>query len=152
MSQTTRPGFNGFMSKMSEACASLTAFGNTAMKTGLDHALLELLELRASQVNGCAFCVQYHLGLAKDAGLQQSKIDMVAVWREASIFSASEKAALAWTEHLTRLTADGAPDSAWLDLQAHFSDEQIVSLTVAIASINTWNRIALGLGFQTAAV
>jgi AhpD family alkylhydroperoxidase len=151
MSQTNRPGFNGFMSKMSEACGALTTFGNTALKSGLEAEFLELLELRASQLNGCAFCIQYHLSLARDAGLSQHKIDVVVAWREASIFSPAEKAALAWTEHLTRLNEQGAPDDAWRELQKHFSDEQIVSITVAISSINAWNRIALGLGFQTPA-
>lgn len=149
MSLTTRPGFNGFMKNMSEACTSLTAFSGAALETGLDHALLELIELRASQINGCAFCVQYHLSLAREAGLSQQKMDVLAVWHEAgNVYTAAEIAALTWAEHLTRLTELGAPDTAWTELQKHFTDEQIMSLTIAVVSINAWNRIALGLGFS----
>ena len=151
MSQTNRPGFNGFMKDMSEACAALTTFSGTALKTGLDTALLELVELRASQINGCAFCIQYHLSLAREAGLSQQKIDLLVAWKEAPVYTAAEVAALTWAEHLTHLSDEGAPDQAWIEMQKHFSDEQIVSLTVAIASINTWNRIALGLGFKVSA-
>lgn len=152
MSTTKRPGFDGFMKNMAQACASLTTFSGAALETGLDHALLELVELRASQINGCAFCIQYHLGLAREAGLSQQKIDLLAVWREAGkVYSDAEVAALIWAEHLTNLTEVGAPDDAWIQLQNHFSEEQITSLTIAIASINTWNRIALGLGFKVVA-
>ncbi|MBO1114050.1 carboxymuconolactone decarboxylase family protein [Bordetella petrii] len=133
---------------MPQDAASLNALGADA-HAKLDAALIELLEVRASQINGCAFCIQYHLSLARKAGLQAAKIDLLAAWREAGdIYTPAERAALAWTEHLTDISRQGAPDPAWQALQEHFSDEQIVSLCVVIASINAWNRIAIALAFQ----
>lgn len=114
----------------------------------LDAALVELLKLRASQINGCAFCVQYHLDLARKAGVPALQLDMLAVWRESGVFSPREMAALDWTEHLTHVSRQGAPDAAWAALQAHFTPEQTLALSVLPAAINAWNRIALALRFS----
>jgi len=147
-SQTQRPNYAAFARLMPQDAASLNALGADA-HAKLDAALIELLEVRASQINGCAFCIQYHLGLARKAGLQAAKIDLLAAWREAGdIYTPAERAALAWTEHLTGISHQGAPDEAWHALQEHFSDEQIVGLCVVVASINAWNRIAIALAFQ----
>jgi len=145
---TQRPSYATFSRLMPQDAAALNALGADA-HAKLDAALIELMEVRASQINGCAFCVQYHLGLARKAGLSSIKIDLLATWQEAgNVYSPAERAALAWTEHLTDISRQGAPDPAWQALQEHFSDEQITGLCVVIATINAWNRIAIALGFQ----
>lgn len=115
-------------------------------ESGLEHSLQELVKLRASQINGCAFCVDMHARDARKAGETEQRLHLVAVWRESSLFTPRERAALAWTEALTRLP-NGEPEDAVYDaLKAHFSDGDIVKLTAAIAMINFWNRF--GVGFR----
>lgn len=127
--------------------AALRALGKAVEDSGLDPSLVEILKIRASQVNGCAFCLQFHLNRARKLGVAPAKIDLVATWREAVIFSRREAAALAWTEALT-LMADGPiPESAYADLESEFSAKEIAFLTAAIGLINAWNRIAGGLRF-----
>jgi AhpD family alkylhydroperoxidase len=115
------------------------ALGQAAAKAGLDKQLLELIKLRASQINGCAFCVQHHILLGEKLGLSADKLNLVVVWREASLFSARERAALAWTEALT-LLAGGVSDEVYAQASAEFSEKELTYLTSAIASINVWNR------------
>ena len=113
-------------------------------EAGLEHSLLELVKLRASQINGCAFCVDMHARDARKAGETEQRLHLVAVWREASLFSPRERAALAWTEALTRVADTHAPDEDYARLDEHFSDAEKVKLTLLIGVINTWNRIAIG--------
>ncbi len=115
--------------------------------SGLEKTLTELLKIRVSQINGCAFCLQFHITLARKAGLESNKIDLVAVWRDVSIFSDRERAALAWAEALTQMNRVHVPGALQINLQKVFSTQEIAFLTSAIASINAWNRIAGGLGF-----
>ena len=115
-----------------------------SQKSGLEPRLIHLLKLRASQINGCAFCVDMHIRHAREDGLGEQWIGLVSVWREASVFDARERAVLGWTEALTNISTSGAPDAAYEDLQAHFSEEEIVKLSVAIGTINVWNRLAVG--------
>lgn len=139
------PEFNGIAPA---AGAALRALGQAVDDSGLEKALTELVKLRASQLNGCAFCLQLHLNVARKLGLDARKLDLAAVWRDAGVFSARERAALAWTEALTRLDGpEGAPDGVWSQVQASFSAAEAVNLTAAIANINAWNRIAVGLRF-----
>ncbi len=127
---------------------ALAAMARVEAALELDARLHELVRLRASQLNGCAFCVQYHLNAARRLGVDARKLDLAAVWRDAGVFDARERAALAWTETLTRLDgADGAPDADYERMRAHFSTAEAVNLTAAIANINAWNRIAVGLRF-----
>ena len=126
---------------------AMRALGKAVDESGLDKALTELVKLRASQINGCAFCLQLHLNVARKLGLPQEKIDLLAVWRETTLFSDRERAALAWTEALTLTGDHDARTTASSDLKARFSEAEIVYLTVAIGTINQWNRIAIGLGF-----
>ena len=114
--------------------------------SGIDRALLEMLKLRASQINGCSFCVQLHSSEARRQGVPDERLHMVAAWRYANSFTAAEKAALAWCESITRLSELGPPERELEDLRVHYSDEQIVALTWAVAAINAWNRIAVPLG------
>ncbi len=118
--------------------------GRAVAETGLDRCLIELVNIRASQINGCAYCLSLHIPDALAAGLSQEKIDLVSAWHECGdLFTPREQAALAWTEYNTRL-ADGAPDDeAWEAVTATFSEDEAMALTWAIAAINTWNRIAV---------
>lgn len=128
--------------------AALAMLGRAVDESGLDKQLTELLKLRASQMNGCAFCLQYHLHLARKHGLSSAKIDLVATWRDCRMFSDRERAALAWTEALTLMARQHIADSAYEDLQAVFTTSEIAFLTAAIGAINAWNRIAGALQFD----
>jgi len=108
-------------------------------ESGLESSLLELVKLRASQINGCAFCVQHHIILAESLGVPADKLNLVVVWREAPQFSARERAALAWTEALTLLPG-GVSDEVYAQASAEFSEKELAYLTSAVASINVWNR------------
>ncbi|MBR0901410.1 MULTISPECIES: carboxymuconolactone decarboxylase family protein [Bradyrhizobium] len=115
------------------------ALGQLATKAGLDKHLVELVKLRASQINGCAFCVQHHVLLSERIGVPADKLHLVAVWREAPIFSARERAALAWAEALT-LLPEGVSDEVYSEASREFSESELTYLTSAVASINVWNR------------
>ena len=146
MSTETRMEFPVFSKLAPEARASLYALSKAVVDSGLDKTLVELIKIRASQLNGCAFCVQFHLNAAREAGVPQTKLDLVSVWRDAGIFSSREKAALAWTESLTESPID-ANDHAYAAAQREFSESELVFLTAAIAGINAWNRIAVAYRF-----
>jgi AhpD family alkylhydroperoxidase len=115
---------------------------------GLDRSLIELVRLRASQINSCAFCIDMHSKDARRAGETEQRLYLLNAWREAPFYTERERAALAWTEHLTRLSTDGAPDSEYERLRAVFSEAEIANLTVLVGLINLWNRI--GVGFRLA--
>lgn len=121
-----------------------------AEQSGLDPHLIHLIKLRASQINGCAFCVDMHTREARKHGLGEQWIALVCVWREAPIYDARERAVLGWTEALTNLSTSGAPDADFDALRVHFDDDEIVKLTTAIATINVWNRVAVGFRSQPA--
>ncbi|MEL6413953.1 MAG: carboxymuconolactone decarboxylase family protein [Pseudomonadota bacterium] len=108
---------------------------------GLDHALSVLIELRASQINQCAYCVGMHLNQARKAGVSQAKLDTLVVWREVEHFSAAEQAVLAWTEALTYLDRDQDLTEIRRDLRQHYSDDEISIITTDIGMINLWNRV-----------
>ena len=118
---------------------SCRALGRLAAKAGIDKQLLELVKLRASQINGCAFCVQFHILQGESLGISSDKLNLVVVWREAPQFSARERAALAWTEALT-LISEGVSDEVYAQASAEFFEQELTYLTSAIASINVWNR------------
>lgn len=112
-----------------------------------DPRLLNLVKIRASQINGCAYCVRLHTVEARERGETDQRLDMVAVWREADCFGRAERASLAWCEALTLLPDSGAPDELFEELSRHFTSQQVVALTLAIVAINGWNR--LNVGFRT---
>ncbi|HET7026389.1 MAG TPA: carboxymuconolactone decarboxylase family protein [Candidatus Limnocylindrales bacterium] len=112
--------------------------------SGLDPKLRELVKLRASQINGCAYCVDMHTKDAMAIGEDVQRLHLVAVWREAPVFSPRERAALEWTESLTLLSETGAPDDVYAEVAREFGPEQLVALTLAIVAINGWNRLAVG--------
>ncbi len=118
---------------------AVLALSQLAGKAGLDKQLIELVKIRASQINGCAFCVQYHILEAERLGVDTDKLNLLVVWREAPQFSSRERAALAWTEALTLLTG-GVSDEVYAQASAEFSESELAYLTSAVASINVWNR------------
>jgi AhpD family alkylhydroperoxidase len=113
-------------------------------KLGLEPRLLDLVKLRASQINGCAFCVDMHSSDLRKAGESERRVYAVAVWRETPFFTERERAALAWTEAITRVSETHAPDEDYELLRSHFNDKEMVDLTLAIVTINGWNRLAVG--------
>src|ERR1700727_882534 len=137
-----RSEYNDFMAIAPDAYEIVAALGHAAAKAGIDRQLLELIKLRASQINGCAFCVQFHILQSERLGIAADKLNLVVVWRESPVFSARERAALAWTEALTLLTG-GVSDEVYVQACAEFSDKELTYLTSAIASINAWNRFGV---------
>ncbi len=112
--------------------------------SGLDTGLYELVKIRASQLNGCAFCLDMHSRDARSNGEDQRRLDILAGWREArSFFTDSEQAALELTEAVTLIGDDGVPDTVWNEAASHFTDDDLVALLMAIATINVWNRLAV---------
>ncbi len=117
-----------------------------SVEQSLEPGLVKLVEIRASQINGCAICLDMHTREALEGGETQERIWMLDAWRESTLYSAREKAALGWTDALTRLCETRAPDSDYAALEAEFSDEEKVKLTMMIGVINSFNK--LGVGFR----
>lgn len=122
---------------------ALLGVENQIAKGSLDILLKELVRLRASQINGCAFCLDMHVTDAIKAGESSRRLATVAAWRETPFFSDRERAALAWTEALTLVAHDHVPDAAWEAVRPHFTDAELMELTAVITSINSWNRFAI---------
>ncbi len=110
---------------------------------GIEHALLELVKTRASQINGCAYCLDMHTKDALAGGETNQRLFTLSAWRETSFFNARERAALAWTEAVTRISKHPIEDALYDELCAHFSEREIVDLTLAVIVINGWNRLAI---------
>ena len=134
-----RSEYADFQSLAPDAFSAVRALSAIAVKAGLDKQLVELIKIRASQINGCAFCLQYHILQSEALGVPADKINLVAVWREAPQFSPRERAALAWTEALTVLS-NGVSDEVFAQASAEFGEKELMYLTSAVAAINTWNR------------
>jgi AhpD family alkylhydroperoxidase len=113
--------------------------------SGLEHSLLELVKLCASYLNGCAYCVDMHTKDARVAGETEQRLYAVPVWRETPFYTPRERAALAWTEAVTRLSPGGVPDAVYESVRAHFTELELVNLTMAVVTINGWNRLAISL-------
>ena len=120
------------------------AFSAQVGESGLEKPLLELVKVRASQINGCANCLNMHTAEARKAGETEQRLHLLAAWQEAPCYSDRERAALAWTEHLTEVASKRAPDAVYEALDAQFSKEEQVKLTMMINVINGWNRLAVG--------
>jgi AhpD family alkylhydroperoxidase len=112
-------------------------------QAGLDRKLLELVKLRASLINGCAYCVDMHTKVARSIGETEQRLYAVSLWREAPFYSDRERAALAWTEAVTLVSVDHVPDDTYELARAQFSEKELIDLTVAIVAINGWNRFAV---------
>ena len=112
-------------------------------QSGLDPKLLELVKLRASLINGCAYCVDMHTKVARSLGETEQRLYAVSVWQEAPFYTDRERAALAWTETVTLISVDHVPDEAYAAAREEFSEDELVALTTAIVAINGWNRLAV---------
>jgi AhpD family alkylhydroperoxidase len=126
------------------AMQAMRALEEASKELSIPRALRELIKMRVSQINGCAFCLNLHAPEARAAGVSQQKLDVLAAWRESPAFDAQERAALGWAEALTRIEATGAPDEDYQALAAAFGEQERVELTLVITTINAWNRFAVG--------
>jgi AhpD family alkylhydroperoxidase len=133
-----------FYTASPDALKAMIALETAVSKLPLEKTLIELVKLRASQINGCAFCIVLHNAVAIKVGETPRRLFAVTAWREAPFFSDRERAALLWTESLTQLSLTHAPDEDYEAVAAHFSPKEMVDLSVAINTINSWNRLAVG--------
>jgi AhpD family alkylhydroperoxidase len=131
------------------AYKAMLHFGEYADNSGLETSLIRLVQIRASQINGCAYCLDMHTQDARAEGESEQRLYLIAAWREAPFFSERERAALEWTEAITLVAEDHVPDEVYEQVRPHFSDEELVNLTMAINVINSWNR--LNVAFRTPA-
>lgn len=127
------------------AYEAMGALQHYTQESGLEHSLLELVKLRASQINECAYCLDMHSKDARAAGETEQRIHVLPAWREAPFYSARERAALAWAEAVT-LIHEGVPEGLYQEARQQFNEKELVDLTMAIITINGWNRLAIGLG------
>jgi len=127
-----------------KAVQAMLGMEKTVRQSGLEKSLIGLVKARASQINRCAYCIEMHTREAREAGETEERLHMLAAWEEAECYTPRERAALAWTEALTRLADTGAPDAAYREMAEAFAPEEQVALTLAIVTINGWNRFAVG--------
>jgi AhpD family alkylhydroperoxidase len=126
-----------------EIIKALTAVETQIQSSGLEQSLIELVRTRASQVNGCAFCINMHTLDARKQGETEQRLYLLNAWREAPVYTDRERAALAWTEAVTLISETHAPDDVYDEVRKHFSEAETVNLTMLIATINAWNRLAI---------
>ncbi|HVZ20553.1 MAG TPA: carboxymuconolactone decarboxylase family protein [Vicinamibacterales bacterium] len=122
---------------------ALFAMGNEVERSGLEPSLRELVKMRASQVNGCAYCIDMHSKDARAHGETEQRLYALSAWRETPFFSERERAALEWTEAVTRVSIEHPSDELFARVQAQFSEEEIVALTFSVLVINSWNRLSI---------
>lgn len=130
-----------------QATKAMSELHSFVAKCGLDHSLLEIVKLRASQINGCAWCMDMHTKELRADGESEQRLYLLSAWRECLFYSPRERAALAWTEALTRLDHGEVPDAIYDEARKHFSEEELVNLTIAVVAINGANRI--NIAFRT---
>jgi AhpD family alkylhydroperoxidase len=126
-----------------DAMKAMSGLDQQIARSGLEKSLVELVRLRASQMNGCAYCVDVHTADARKAGEGERRLATVAVWRETPFFNERERAALEWTESVTRVADTRVPDDVWARVQPHFTPAELVDLTLLVNTINAWNRFAI---------
>ena len=122
---------------------AMSALEQQIARSGLEKSLIELVRLRASQINGCAYCVDVHTADARKAGESERRLSTVAVWRETPFFTDTERAALEWTESVTLVANTRVPDDVWDRVKDHFTPAEMVDLTLLVNTINSWNRFAI---------
>ena len=144
---SARIDYKDFQSIIPEMATGMAAVSHALRKSGTEPELIEMLKVRVSQLNGCAFCIQYHLNDARKLNVPAAKLDLLAAWREAGVYSEREAAALDWAERVTLLANHHIDDESFTRVSAHFSEREIAFLTTAIGQINFWNRIAAPLRF-----
>lgn len=131
-----------------EAMKAMMALEEATKTLSVPQSVRELVKMRVSQINGCAYCLNLHAAEARAAGVSRQKLDVLAAWRESPAFDEHERAALTWAEALTRLETSGAPDSDYNTLAAAFDERERVELTLVITTINAWNRFAVSFRTQ----
>lgn len=145
--KTARIDYKDFQAIIPEIGTGMAAVSHALRKSGIEPEIFEMIKVRVSQLNGCAFCIQFHLNDARKLNIAAAKLDLLAAWREAGIFTEREAAALAWAEQVTLLAAHHIDDAAFARVSAHFSEREVAFLTTAIGQINFWNRVAAPLRF-----
>jgi AhpD family alkylhydroperoxidase len=139
---TMKPRMN-FYQAAPETIKALSALEAQIQASGLEPSLIELVKTRASQINGCAFCINMHTQDARKHGETEQRLYLLNAWRESPVYTDRERAALAWTEAVTLISETHAPDDVYNDVRAQFSEAETVNLTMLIATINVWNRISI---------
>jgi AhpD family alkylhydroperoxidase len=137
-----KPRMN-FYQAAPDTIKALIALENQIQSSSLEQSLIELVKTRASQINGCAYCINMHTQDARKHGETEQRLYLLNAWREAPAYTDRERAALAWTEAVTLISETYAPDDVYNDVRAHFSDAEAVNLTMLIATINAWNRLSI---------
>lgn len=127
-----------------DAVQAMRALSNYVKTSGLEPTLYELINMRVSQINGCAFCLAMHSADAREHGETEARLHLLPAWRETPLYTGRERAALAWAEALTRLGPESAPDELYDEARRHFSEEEMVKLSLTVAVINSWNRLMIG--------
>lgn len=125
------------------AVEAMSGLETYVRRSGLEHSLIELVKLRASQINGCAYCIDMHTKDARAAGETEQRLYALSVWEETPFYSARERAALAWAEAVTRVADGHVPDAVYEQARAQFGEKELVDLTMAVIAINGWNRLAI---------
>ncbi|HWO93656.1 MAG TPA: carboxymuconolactone decarboxylase family protein [Dehalococcoidia bacterium] len=128
-----------------EALEAVLTLDTYVRQCGLEPSLLDLVNIRASQINGCAYCLHLHTREARSRGESEERLHLLNAWRESPLYSDRERAALAWTEAVTLVSGAHVPDEVFAQARRHFSEEELVKLTVAIATINALNRLAISM-------
>ena len=131
-----------------EAVAAMRNLSDYVHGAGLEQSLMELVEMRASQINGCAYCLHMHSSDARKHGESEVRLYLLNAWRESALYTPRERAALAWTEALTLLPQTNAPDDVFEEVKAEFSEAELVTLSLLISTINSWNRLSVGFRAQ----
>jgi AhpD family alkylhydroperoxidase len=130
-----------------EGYGALRAVEAYVQRSGLPQRLIELVKMRSSQINGCAFCLDMHSKDARKQGETEQRLYLLNGWHESPAYTPAERAALAWTDALTLVSDTHAPDADYEGLRKHFSDKEIVDLTILVGMINLWNRLAIGMRY-----
>jgi len=138
---TTRLNPSQAAPEATQAMRALSAYSKTS---GLGPTLIELINMRVSQINGCAFCLAMHFADARKNGESEARLHLLPAWRETQLYTERERAALAWAEALTHIGPEAAPDALYDEVRRHFSEEEMVKLSLAITVINSWNRLMIG--------
>lgn len=126
-----------------DAMKAMAAVEQRIARSGLERSLIDLVRLRASQINGCAYCIDVHAGDARSAGESERRLAVLSVWRDTAFFNDRERAALEWTESVTRVADTHVPDEVWDRVRELFAPSELVDLTLLVGAINVWNRLAI---------
>jgi AhpD family alkylhydroperoxidase len=142
-----KPRINLVAAQSSPLAQAWMEFSKATHQAGLEESLIKLVEIRASQINGCAFCLHMHTAEARAAGETEERLYLIDAWRESPLYSDRERAALAWTESVTLVSETRVPDDVYNELKAHFNEQEQIALTMLVVAINGWNR--MNVAFKT---